>query len=121
MLAVPQWSEHSTFLSFFFLRYHPHPVLHSFPTRRSSDLRCSTARCRNPTSRSASGSSTSGGRSASPSSTMPWRRPRSEEHTSELQSHHDLVCRLLLEKKKNNKLRLNADPAIIANIDEYQV
>src|SRR5437667_11102984 len=28
---------------------------------------------------------------------------RSEEHTSELQSHHDLVCRLLLEKKKNNK------------------
>src|SRR5437773_5385441 len=26
--------------------------------------------------------------------------PRSEEHTSELQSHHDLVCRLLLEKKK---------------------
>src|SRR5437773_6153963 len=28
------------------------------------------------------------------------RRLRSEEHTSELQSHHDLVCRLLLEKKK---------------------
>src|SRR5947207_10679327 len=26
---------------------------------------------------------------------------RSEEHTSELQSHSDLVCRLLLEKKKN--------------------
>src|SRR5438034_4315342 len=26
--------------------------------------------------------------------------PRSEEHTSELQSHSDLVCRLLLEKKK---------------------
>src|SRR5438034_2763776 len=29
--------------------------------------------------------------------------PRSEEHTSELQSHSDLVCRLLLEKKKNKK------------------
>src|SRR5207248_5934951 len=29
------------------------------------------------------------------------RRPRSEEHTSELQSPYDLVCRLLLEKKKN--------------------
>src|SRR5437667_5424140 len=28
------------------------------------------------------------------------RHSRSEEHTSELQSHHDLVCRLLLEKKK---------------------
>src|SRR5260221_5955518 len=29
---------------------------------------------------------------------------RSEEHTSELQSHSDLVCRLLLEKKKKNKV-----------------
>src|SRR5437773_5453083 len=28
---------------------------------------------------------------------------RSEEHTSELQSHHDLVCRLLLEKKNKRK------------------
>src|SRR5438034_8050705 len=28
---------------------------------------------------------------------------RSEEHTSELQSHSDLVCRLLLEKKKKQK------------------
>src|SRR6516225_10995517 len=35
-------------------------------------------------------------------------RSRSEEHTSELQSHVNLVCRLLLEKKKNNTLiRLN--------------
>src|SRR5260221_2099834 len=31
---------------------------------------------------------------------------RSEEHTSELQSHSDLVCRLLLEKKKNCTRRL---------------
>src|SRR5438034_6286301 len=30
---------------------------------------------------------------------------RSEEHTSELQSHSDLVCRLLLEKKKTSRLR----------------
>src|SRR5947207_11311694 len=30
---------------------------------------------------------------------------RSEEHTSELQSHSDLVCRLLLEKKKKRKRR----------------
>src|SRR5260221_9947618 len=29
------------------------------------------------------------------------RMPRSEEHTSELQSHSDLVCRLLLEKKND--------------------
>src|SRR2546430_3461165 len=32
------------------------------------------------------------------------RSPRSEEHTSELQSQSNLVCRLLLEKKKNTAL-----------------
>src|SRR5260221_6442638 len=31
---------------------------------------------------------------------------RSEEHTSELQSHSDLVCRLLLEKKKEHEPRV---------------
>src|SRR5207247_6450505 len=34
-----------------------------------------------------------------------WRVPRSEEHTSELQSRVDLVCRLLLEKKKKKKIQ----------------
>src|SRR5438034_2028399 len=42
----------------------------------------------------------------------PTDKRRSEEHTSELQSHSDLVCRLLLEKKKKktyrNKLYLNS-------------
>src|SRR5205085_5909049 len=33
--------------------------------------------------------------------------PRSEEHTSELQSQSNLVCRLLLEKKKKTKFRIN--------------
>src|SRR6266851_4329000 len=33
---------------------------------------------------------------------------RSEEHTSELQSHHDLVCRLLLEKKKKKPYSPNS-------------
>src|SRR5260370_1740904 len=33
----------------------------------------------------------------------PRRESRSEEHTSELQSHLNLVCRLLLEKKKKHK------------------
>src|SRR2546430_3894373 len=32
---------------------------------------------------------------------------RSEEHTSELQSQSNLVCRLLLEKKKKKKIRAN--------------
>src|SRR2546430_8756736 len=36
------------------------------------------------------------------------REPRSEEHTSELQSQSNLVCRLLLEKKKINNLMLCA-------------
>src|SRR5690606_41324866 len=46
-------------------------------------------------------------RSATPTSASGWTRrrqgsapPRSEEHTSELQSRENLVCRLLLEKKK---------------------
>src|SRR6266853_3727009 len=34
--------------------------------------------------------------------TSQWLPPRSEEHTSELQSQSNLVCRLLLEKKKKN-------------------
>src|SRR5438105_1493289 len=34
---------------------------------------------------------------------LPWESSRSEEHTSELQSRVDLVCRLLLEKKKKDK------------------
>src|SRR5947207_6337678 len=54
--------------------------------------------------------------SALPTASFPAKRPaydsagffrdsqRSEEHTSELQSHSDLVCRLLLEKKKQNTL-----------------
>src|SRR5207237_9413604 len=61
---------------------------HSFPTRRSSDL--SPSRVPRP------GWVNSGwARRAAAFS-----RRRSEEHTSELQSHLNLVCRLLLEKKK---------------------
>src|SRR5437773_9302704 len=42
-------------------------------------------------------------------------RDRSEEHTSELQSHHDLVCRLLLEKKnKKTRKRIPQVPRISA-------
>src|SRR5438067_6673518 len=58
------------------------------------------------------------GRGRSVSSCRP-RRPRrtpdrrscrrSEEHTSELQSRFDLVCRLLLEKKKNKEAALSSE------------
>src|SRR5437588_8135935 len=37
---------------------------------------------------------------------------RSEEHTSELQSHSDLVCRLLLEKKKDEKWFLENEKTV---------
>src|SRR2546426_7159581 len=43
------------------------------------------------------------------------RPPRSEEHTSELQSPCNLVCRLLLEKKKNNGM-LCIDRASLAQL-----
>src|SRR2546430_7149247 len=48
------------------------------------------------------------GATATPAETRPVTssavngRPRSEEHTSELQSQSNIVCRLLLEKKKSN-------------------
>src|SRR5260221_6168701 len=41
---------------------------------------------------------------------------RSEEHTSELQSHSDLVCRLLLEKKKKVKTTMNMIQIIICSL-----
>src|SRR5688572_31801627 len=42
-----------------------------------------------------------------------WRTSRSEEHTSELQSQSNLVCRLLLEKKK----KLNITEDIVSQFD----
>src|SRR5688572_30992126 len=42
--------------------------------------------------------------SAAPSEPPPFARTRSEEHTSELQSQSNLVCRLLLEKKNSLSL-----------------
>src|SRR2546427_8296089 len=42
------------------------------------------------------------------------RKVRSEEHTSELQSQSNLVCRLLLEKKKNIEIPKQAEDATIA-------
>src|SRR5437773_4690451 len=54
-----------------------------------------------PARRSISLSSMFRSMSSSPICPLSARKfPRSEEHTSELQSHHDLVCRLVLEKKK---------------------
>src|SRR5436190_22001446 len=74
---------------FFFLMIRRPPRSTLFPTRRSSDLlpffahRGAGAFCHIPRDEPAAVDA------------------RSEEHTSELQSHSDLVCRLLLEKKKS--------------------
>src|SRR2546430_11552485 len=72
-----------------------HDALPIFP-RISAMTRCARARGRSATRRTIPSSGTS-----SRSSTA---AIRSEEHTSELQSQSNLVCRLLLEKKKKNKL-----------------
>src|SRR5207248_9865052 len=88
--------------------------LHSFPPRRSSDLTPPSwpAPCR---SRPSPGCPASWKRSTPatcwPSTAGPaWSTTiRSEEHTSELQSPYDLVCRLLLEKKNScSRLSLTA-------------
>src|SRR5436309_6171464 len=44
--------------------------------------------------------------------------PRSEEHTSELQSRENLVCRLLLEKKNNTLAAVHSSPFLIENRSE---
>src|SRR5437868_11838353 len=62
--------------------------LHSFPTRRSSDLKFSTS-CLGRGDAKVDGKDMS-------------TYYRSEEHTSELQSRFELVCRLLLEKKNRH-------------------
>src|SRR6516165_3345510 len=47
-----------------------------------------------------------------------WREQRSEEHTSELQSQSNIVCRLLLEKKKRNQLPIETQTARSAKASE---
>src|SRR5205807_6190037 len=109
------------YLSCFFFGHRAPRALHSFPTRRSSDLNAFNWKCCKPLSPVSKSHS-------------PWRaripplppsppRPilsslpgpllgptlalaskaRSEEHTSELQSPCNLVCRLLLEQKNKTK------------------
>src|SRR6266571_9524389 len=59
-------------------------------------------------------------RCTSPARWPPWRRwARSEEHTSELQSHVNLVCRLLLEKKKKKKIKNRIGKITIIKVLTY--
>src|SRR5437867_9960014 len=96
------------------------PTLHSFPTRRSSDLKCGIARrqrgwarlrigglaeiCLHRARRHLAVRTVQIAEHADDQCrhTDDVQAYRSEEHTSELQSPYDLVCRLLLEKKKQH-------------------
>src|SRR5690606_41530853 len=83
----------------FFSCYDHHRDLHSFPTRRSSDLgRPPSLEPPRQDGRGRSRCAEGGELPCPPPSSPP--PGRSEEHTSELQSRENLVCRLLLEKKK---------------------
>src|SRR5207248_11121473 len=94
-------------------------ALHSFPTRRSSDLgtvKELRVKVGDKVSEGTAILVMEGGadaKAAAAPAPAPAQKPapapaaaapskRSEEHTSELQSPYDLVCRLLLEKKKTN-------------------
>src|SRR5260370_25635269 len=84
------------FLCFFFFNDPAPPEIYTFPHQASL-----------PIPRHNQGGQSGGGRAFPPRRSQNLVRrdrrglPRSEEHTSELQSHLNLVCRLLLEKKKN--------------------
>src|SRR5207249_10811081 len=102
-----------------FNSHHTHPALHSFPTRRSSDLDAvarGVGRERRRAERLSAMIQSKSDRIRDLNQTVlelkeQLRRGttpqleglRSEEHTSELQSRFDLVCRLLLEKKKKKR------------------
>src|SRR3712207_8433756 len=99
---------------FFFKGYGDHRDLHSFPTRRSSDLSSDQriGRLAGPFLPVADLAFRGVHLRTGTRVARAWGQPlaagrdrdRSEEHTSELQSRQYLVCRLLLEKKTNGWL-----------------
>src|SRR5207249_10742039 len=101
---------------FFYYSSLPLPHLHSFPTRRSSDLIISAKPLLAVTAIDQRIDESADVTARLPDARMHENsrvetldvfpganHRRSEEHTSELQSRFDLVCRLLLEKKKQEK------------------
>src|SRR5204863_8136286 len=95
-----------------------HRDLHSFPTRRSSDLALARPadvgfrRRLDPSTLLVEHPPAVTRVDADVVAAQPFledARQRSEEHTSELQSRRDLVCRLLLEKKKTTNSNTNID------------
>src|SRR5436305_5074973 len=100
-----------------FSRRPRHSALHSFPTRRSSDLR---DRWRQHATRMRLDAVTMA--APAPRATSDPEAAliaRSEEHTSELQSRPHLVCRLLLEKKKRWSTNVCTSSRYMALCDDY--
>src|SRR5437773_6604304 len=100
--------------AFLLLREGDHRALDSFPTRRSSDL--ATCARRWLAERPAGQQADDGTEEHDAEEVFHFQfrisgRSRSEEHTSELQSHHDLVCRLLLEKKNSSSMSTQSVPS----------
>src|SRR5947209_14505709 len=104
------WISTPLSFCFFFYASVDHRALHSFPTRRSSDLQRLRRAIGWVDARMPGGAncnrralleiSLDSGAAAD---------PRSEEHTSELQSRQYLVCRLLLEKKKTVRWQIASE------------
>src|SRR5206468_10796590 len=89
---------------FFFHVPAAHPALPSFPTRRSSDLADHRRRHHDDLAQigGVGKDLLIAGQIGGEDDQSVRLSGRSEEHTSELQSRSDLVCRLLLEKKKHS-------------------
>src|SRR5437588_8849746 len=97
---MPLFRDHFTFF-FLMIRRPPRSTLFPYTTLFRSGGASAPARrtCRHrPSQASRLPEAAVPGRDALPA-VSPTANRRSEEHTSELQSHSDLVCRLLLEKK----------------------
>src|SRR5207248_10310401 len=95
--VVPRYCDMLCVFFFFFYSSLPTRDLHSFPTRRSSDLELTQPLTETEQAIAAIWAE------LLKVEHVPDGCDRSEEHTSELQSPYDLVCRLLLEKKKQKK------------------
>src|SRR2546430_3994261 len=91
----PTTNQRPKYVSFFFLmiRRPPRSTLFPYTTLFRSALACATLHAPAVAARHSSAGAARA------------RTSRSEEHTSELQSQSNLVCRLLLEKKKNDRHR----------------
>src|SRR2546426_7806077 len=93
------------FFFFFFLMIRRPPRSTLFPSRRSSDLADRRFRRVDDVRGAVEGAGRGGAGGARRRGVDPQSHVRSEEHTSELQSPCNIVCRLLLEKKKKKPRR----------------